>query len=281
MKICPSLFAPSAPFTLRKCTRMGFASLTLSLMLGLTAAHAAPAAEPVLYQYATIDALLAGAYDGDMSVAELSKHGNFGIGTYNRVDGEMIVIDGQFYRAQGNGKVQKADPADLSPFAVITDFKPDTQFALQDIHALVELESKLDSLLPNKNLIYAIRISGDFDDMTTRAISPQEKPYKPLAEVTKTQSVFHLGKTSGQLIAFRSPAFVKGFNVPGYHWHYLAADRQSGGHVLALALANARVEIAQLADVEIKIPTTKAFADTDQSQDRSKELHAVESARKP
>jgi len=251
-------------------------SLVLALFFSASVAYAADAR---LFQYSTIDALLAGAYDGNISVAELAIHGDFGIGTYNRVDGEMILIDGVFYKAKGNGKVDIVPPQELSPFAVVTHFQPAKEINLATVATLAELEALLDSSLSNKNAFYAIRIQGNFAAMTTRAIDPQVRPYKPLAEVTKTQSVFQLGSTSGQLIGFRSPAFVKGFNVPGYHWHYLSDDVSRGGHVLSLQLTAGEAKIATISTVELKVPDTEGFIAVDQSKDRTQELHTVEKIR--
>ncbi|MFZ6690352.1 acetolactate decarboxylase [Undibacterium sp. SXout20W] len=253
--------------------------ISLVALFAMTMVPMAKADESRLYQYSTIDALLAGAYEGDITVSELAKHGNFGIGTYNRVDGEMILLDGVFFKVKGSGKVELANPQEHSPLAIVTDFKTDTRVDLSDAKTLAELEAKLDASLVNKNLFYAIRIEGEFDGMTTRAIYPQDKPYKPLAEVSKTQSVFKIGATKGQLIGFRSPAFVKGFNVPGYHWHFLSADHNSGGHVLALQLLTGHAQIATISAVELKVPTSDSFMNADQSKDRSQELHAVEKSR--
>ncbi len=253
--------------------------ISLSAIFTLSMLPMAKADEARLFQYSTIDALLAGNYEGDMSVAELAKHGNFGLGTYNRVDGEMILLDGVFYKVKGSGKVELANPQEYSPLAIVTDFKPSATIEISDAKTLAELEAKLDANLDNKNLFYAIRLEGDFEEMTTRAIYPQDKPYKPLAEVSKTQSVFTIGSSKGQLIGFRSPAFVKGFNVPGYHWHFLSADHRSGGHVLKLHLLTGKAQIATIAAVELKVPTTDGFKQADQSKDRSQELHAVEKSR--
>jgi acetolactate decarboxylase len=52
----------------------------------------------VIFQTSTIDALLDGAYDGDVSFRELREHGAFGLGTLDALDGEMIALDGRFYR---------------------------------------------------------------------------------------------------------------------------------------------------------------------------------------
>ena len=252
------------------------AALALAVFAAVTPTYAA---EARLFQYSTIDALLAGAYDGDMSVAELSRHGNFGLGTYNRVDGEMIVSEGVFYQVRGDGKVNIAAPQERSPLAIMTDFNPGPAVALAAAHSLAELEAAIDAGLPNNNAFYAIRIDGDFASLSTRAIYPQSPPYRPLAEVVKTQSVFQLGATRGQLIGFRSPAFSKGFNIPGYHWHYLAADHASGGHVLSLQMNTGSARIATLSTVELQVPTTNGFVQADQSKDRSQELHAVEKIR--
>ena len=253
--------------------------ISLATLFTLATLPMVKAEDARLFQYSTIDALLAGNYEGDMSVAELARHGNFGLGPYNRVDGEMILLDGVFYKVKGSGKVELAKPDEYSPLAIVTDFRPNITLDISDAKTLAELEAKLDANLDNKNLFYAIRLEGDFEGVTTRAIYPQDKPYKPLAEVSKTQSVFNIGNSQGQLIGFRSPAFVKGFNVPGYHWHFLSGDRSSGGHVLALHLLTGKARIATISAVELKIPTSDGFKQADQSKDRSQELHAVEKIR--
>ena len=63
----------------------------------------------VLFQASTIAALLEGAYDGDLSFAELAEHGDLGLGTLNGLDGEMIALDGRFYRADVDGSVTEVD----------------------------------------------------------------------------------------------------------------------------------------------------------------------------
>jgi acetolactate decarboxylase len=232
------------------------------------------------FQYGTIDGLLAGAYDGEFSVGDLERKGNFGIGTYNRVDGEMILVDGVAYKAKSDGTVVVARQSELTPFAIVTAFSAASRLALTHEMTLKELEDRIDQQLENKNIFYAIRIDGHLKHISTRAISPQNKPYKTLAEVVTTQSVFNYEDANGVLIAFRSPGFSKGFSVPGYHWHFLSDDKQTGGHVLSLTVADSVVQIMPIADIEIKLPTNSQFAITDQTIDRASELKNVESARK-
>src|SRR6476661_8800723 len=89
------------------------------LALVLFAAAAAPVRASEVYQISTISSLLAGGYDGDTTVGELIRHGDFGLGTFNGVDGEMIVLDGQTYRATTDGLAHPVAPTELTPFAVV------------------------------------------------------------------------------------------------------------------------------------------------------------------
>ena len=250
---------------------------SLFLAAGVVSVHA----ESIhAFQYGTIDALLAGAFEGDLTVKELEHKGDFGIGTYNRIDGEMILVDGIAYKAKWDGTVVVAGQSEQTPFAVATTFRPSLTLTENVPTTLKELEQLLDVKLANKNVFYAIRLQGKFKQIATRAIFPQDKPYKTLAEVAKTQSVFNFADTSGELIAFRSPPFSKGFNVPGYHWHFLSADKKQGGHVLSLTLENYTVSIMPLSEIDLKIPDNALFANADQTLDRAVELKTVESARK-
>jgi len=250
---------------------------SLLLLAGTVSVHAESLHA---FQYGTIDALLAGAFEGELTVKELENKGDFGIGTYNRIDGEMILVDGIAYKAKSDGTVTLADTSEKIPFAVATTFKPTITFTENVPATLQQLEQMLDAKLANINGFYAIRLQGKFKQISTRAISPQNKPYKTLAEVAKTQSVFNFTDTSGELIAFRSPPFSKGFNVPGYHWHFLSTDKKQGGHVLSLTLESYTVSIMPLFDIDLKIPNNVSFANTNQTIDRAAELKTVESARK-
>jgi acetolactate decarboxylase len=253
-------------------------ALLIIAVLAVSAAcgRANAQSSPSLYIYSTLDALLAGAYDGDLTIRELSGKGDLGIGTFNRLDGEMVAVDGVFYHAKADGSVVVADPQDRTPLAYVTRFHPTQNIKAESALPLAKLERWLDSRLANPNLFYAIRIEGEFRDVSVRAIAPQMKPYKPLAEVFKTQSVHDYPTTRGTLIGIRSPAFSKGISVQGYHWHYLTADRQHGGHVLALTLVAGSAMVEAIQRVNLELPDNEAFAHADQTKDRSEETRRVE-----
>jgi acetolactate decarboxylase len=255
-------------------------SIARLILLALAVAGAAlPASaqtEPHLFTYSTLDALLAGAYDGDLTVQELGAKGDFGLGTYNRLDGEMIVLDGVFYHALADGSVVVAGPQEKTPLAYVARFHAVQTLKIESPLTLQELERWTDEHLQNLNLFYAIRIDGVFRDTSVRAIAPQTKPYRPLTEVVKTQSVHDYANTRGVLVGLRSPSFSRGISVPGYHWHYLTADRRHGGHVLKLTLVQGTAQLEAISQMDLQLPHTEAFAQADQTQDRSEEVKRVE-----
>lgn len=228
-------------------------------------------------QVATIDALLAGVYDGHTDLRTLRHHGNFGIGTFEALDGEMVLLDGHFYQVRADGKVYRPALSNRTPFACVADFVADQQADLTEPLDLDALEARIDQLVPEPNRFCTFRIHGDFDTVKTRSVPAQAKPYPPLAGVTKTQPVFELGRIRGTLIGFRSPEFVKGVNVPGYHLHFLADDLSAGGHVLGFELARGELQVDSRHDwLRIELPPDRAFRTADLARDRAQEMRAVE-----
>jgi acetolactate decarboxylase len=46
-------------------------------------------------QFAVIDALLAGAYESGLRVAEARSSGDFGLGCVDHLGGEVVILDGE------------------------------------------------------------------------------------------------------------------------------------------------------------------------------------------
>ena len=146
---------------------------------------------------------------------------------------------------------------------------------LGKIANLKELNKAAYQGLPSKNIFYAIRIDGRFSFVKARAIPKQNEPYEPLAEVVKQQVVIQFtGK--GTLVGYYSPPFVKGVNVPGFHWHFLTQDRTGGGHVLDCSFAPTTARMDSLRTFTVHLPDSKEFDSLDLSGDKGEELDAVE-----
>ena len=228
-------------------------------------------------QVSTIDALLCGIYDGEISCRRLMENGNFGIGTFSQLEGEMVILNGTLYQIKADGKVYKPHPNIKTPFAAVCRFNIDKTFRVKNGTDFKTLEEQINKHAPNKNIFCAIKIKGKFARMKTRSVPKQNKPYPPLKEVTRNQPEFHMKNVSGTIVGFRCPSYVKGINVPGYHLHFITDDRKQGGHVLEMEMTEAECHLDLCNKFFMILPDkTETFADIDLSKDRSRELQEVE-----
>ncbi|MEW5800902.1 MAG: acetolactate decarboxylase [bacterium] len=243
-----------------------------------------PQGKDILFQVSTIDALLGGIYDGEVTCEELKKHGDFGIGTFDGLDGEMIEIEGNLYQVRADGVACLAADSTKVPFAAVTFFEPDEAIAIDKPLDYKQLEHYLDTLLPTKNIFYAIKITGEYDYIKTRSVPRQNKPYPPLVEVVKDQPTFEFRKVKGTVAGFRCPEYVKGINVPSYHLHFITEDGKAGGHLLACRIKNVRVGIDHTSAFYMALPEGGEFyqahltraKEQGQEQEKEQELNRVE-----
>jgi acetolactate decarboxylase len=230
----------------------------------------------VLFQASTIGALLDGAYEGDVTFGELAEQGDLGLGTLNGLDGEMIALDGLFFRADSSGAVGEVDPAVRTPFAVLTWFAPTVEFAVSGPLTHDELIAAMDEHLPGGTVACAVRIDGEFELVHARSVPRQEPPYRPLAEVVETQTVFDLADVDGTIVGFRFPDYSEGFEVSGYHLHFITADRTRGGHVLEARPRRATVRLDVSTDLHVELPPGVDLADAQSSREVHEALEHAE-----
>ena len=217
----------------------------------------------VLFQASTIAALIDGAYDGDLTFAELAEHGDLGLGTLNGLDGEMIALDGGFYRASVDGAVEEVAPGERTPFAVVTEFTPTIEATLGGPLSHEGLLAALDALLPDGEVSCAIRLDGRFESVRARSVPRQHPPYRPLTEVVAEQHVFELDDVTGTMLGFRFPSYAEGIEVGGYHLHFIDSERRRGGHVLDSRIAEVRAGLDPSGDLHIELPPAIDLADPD------------------
>ncbi len=264
----------------RTPSRRTLAVLLCLLGASIAAVWASPTPpKGACYQYSTIGALMRGLYDGTLTLGELKRHGDTGIGTVDKLDGEMVLLDGKAYQVRSDGRVLPVPDTMRTPFATVTTFRADQSADIEEPMDLDELERRLDELAPNRNGFAAFRITGRFAYVKTRSVPGQKKPYPPLADVAKQQSVFELREVRGTLVGFRTPDYVTALNVPGYHLHFLTEDRRSGGHVMAVQLTSGRAEAQQCATSTVETPRDPDFHDLDLRDDKRADLLRVEKGR--
>lgn len=216
----------------------------------------------VLFQASTIAALLEGAYEGDLSFAELAEHGDLGLGTLDGLDGEMIALDGRFYRADVDGNVTEIAAEAKTPFAVVADFEPSLDAEIEGPLEHDDLLAEIDRLIPADSASCAIRIDGRFELVRARSVPRQVPPYRPLTEVVAEQHVFELAGVAGTMLGFRFPDYAEGIEVSGYHLHFISEDRSRGGHVLgSQGGGRLRVRLDPSSDLHVELPAGVELAD--------------------
>ena len=230
----------------------------------------------VLFQASTIGALLDGAYEGDLRFAELAEHGDLGLGTLNGLDGEMIAIDGRFYRADVDGAVGEVEVDARTPFAVVTRFEPAIEDRMDGPLEHAGLLARLDELVPADAASSAIRLDGRFESVRARSVPRQSPPYRPLTEVVAEQHVFELTDIEGTMLGFRFPDYVEGIEVSGYHLHFISADRRRGGHVLGSRSNGLRARLDPSSELHIELPPAVDLADPDLAAATHAAIEAVE-----
>lgn len=229
-----------------------------------------------LTQISTLNALASGIYEGETTLSELLAKGDFGIGTFNGLNGEMVILNGTIYQAAANGTINKPVPDQKTPFAMITPFKETDSFIAKGQFNFQKLTTIADSIIPTKNIIYAIKADAYFDSIIVRSVPHQSRPFPPLVEVTKTQLVFRLYKTKGTLVGFRFPPYVKGINMPGYHLHFISEDRKAGGHVLSFTMHDAAVSLDEIKNYVLSLPSDSDFNKADLNDSKENEIRKSE-----
>lgn len=233
--------------------------VSTTLFLSLTACGSQPtASQPAapqqtaaqdtetLYQVALLQSLTQGYYDGIIKVSELKKHGDTGIGTFEGVNGEMIVLDGTVYQALDDGSVKVADDNETVPFSNVTFFDADITEDISDIKDVNGLKAALDKIVSAKggNLFYMVKVDGTFEKMFVRSELKQQKPYKTLDKALETdQREFTYENIKGTIVGLYCPDYMGGLNAAGWHFHFLSEDKAKGGHILDLSFANAKARL--------------------------------------
>jgi len=218
-----------------------------------------------LSQFSTIDALMQGIYDGPATFAEVAKHGDFGIGTVNHLDGEMIGLDGKFFQITSDGSVRQLPPTAKTSFATVCFFKGTHASAVPVLKSFSALQRWLDSRMGSVNDFWAVRIDGHFSIVRVRSISRQKPPYRPLAKVAREESIFEGRNVEGTLVGFRCPPYVRGLNVIGYHFHFLSEDDSFGGHVMGCRIREGKAWWEVYRTFQMLLPDDPKFRHADLS----------------
>lgn len=212
-----------------------------------------------IYQYSLLNALMDGVCETGITASKFAQKGNQGLGTFSRMNGELLFLDGTVYQLQAEGNVREASPDDQIPFAVSTKFVPQqtTKVEFKDKN---DVDRALDGFNDHaKNLFMTYRINGTFEYLKCRTVRGQEYKGQPLSELSQKQSVEEYENVEGTIIGLRTPKNWQGFGVAGEHLHFMQSDRKAGGHVLEVRAKEVEMQMAVASNVHVVLPTTEDF----------------------
>ena len=274
-------------------TKVTLSAVCLSLMIGAsgcglqndneiaesTTHEETPEDRDTLYQVSLLQGLLQGDYNGSISIGELKACGDTGIGTFDRLNGELIMVDGVVYRAAGDGTVEVPSDDETIPFSNVTFMDADEEVSINNVASFDDLMEILNGKVAELggNRFYMIRIDGVFNTVNARSEYAQDKPYEPLVVVLETdQTFFDMENVSGTVVGLYCPAYMSELNNAGWHLHFISDDRTSGGHVLDLAIEEAVITWDYTDNFEMILPDNDEFTQIDFSIDRSEDVRRAE-----
>ena len=229
----------------------------------------------MLYMSSPINALLEGFYRDDVTIATLREKGDFGIGTFNNLDGELIALGGRFFQLDLDGNARPVDGGMKTPFSTVCHFSPVLSEEITAPLTWEEFGARLKTLLPSDNMFYAIHMEGKFKAVQTRSV-PRTENYRPLSEATDHQKLRQFADVAGHLVGFYTPSFVPSVNVPGYHFHFIDKDFSAGGHLLNCAPERLSIRLQVFFSMELTLPKTLDYLTASFTRDAKKDLDKAE-----
>ena len=215
------------------------------------------------YQVSTLQALALGFSKSVITVGELLQHGNLGLGTFEDVDGEMIVLDGKCYRAQNNGEVVPTENERGVPFASICCFQSHRTETFEKMDTIEQIKEWLTLRIEEEfglNSMYAVRINGEFSRVDARSESGTKAHHVTLKDALSiTQEAFIFENIKGSLVCVYYPDYMDGINAAGWHMHFLSEDKRKGGHVFDISMTRGNASFCKITSLEIRIPDSPAF----------------------
>ena len=213
-----------------------------------------------VYLSAPVSALMKGLYEEDTTIANIKKQGDFGLGTFNDLNGEMVMLDGIVYQLKTDSLTYCVDDTAQTPFACVTFFHPTTVEEVEQDLDDAGFKNLLERLLSSKNMFYAMRVDGYFSYIKVWSVHKQDN-YRPITDVRPI--AFDFRSVEGTLVGFYTPKFISALCMPGYHLHFLTADRRRGGHMFQCRPQKVRISIQFVTELKLNLPITLDYLATD------------------
>ena len=254
-------------------------AVTIGAGIGVSPAYAAQSDRESIAQVALLQSLSQGYFGGTVTAGELRTLGDTGIGTFEGLNGEMIVLDGKVYQALGDGRVIVAPDKTIIPYATVTFFDKDIAVKLEDIKDKVALEKVLNDAVQQHgaNSFYMVKFPAEFSSILFRSEYGSQEPYPTLVEALKgKQTEFTEQNIKGTLVGLYCPSYMGELNSVGWHFHFLSDDKKKGGHILELSLKSATAYLDQTDKFTMILHDDKKFHDLNLAKDMTNDIRSAE-----
>ncbi|WP_281419052.1 acetolactate decarboxylase [Enterococcus alishanensis] len=218
-----------------------------------------------LFQNGTMQMLSEGLLDGTITLQELLKYGDTGIGTGEGIDGELVILDNTGYKIDENGTAKELDKNFNVVFADIhqSNYEYFDNFENIDLSHLMEQVKKN---INGENYFFSIKLHGLFTKVKTRSTRKYSKPYPSLEEIAKNQIEFYAENIYGTLISYYTPIIYQGVAVAGFHSHFISDDKSMGGHVISANIGSVETCYQKFESFTQKFPLdSNSFTNADLS----------------
>ena len=217
--------------------------------------------EKSFFQYNIWGAFVNRVFDGSLTVTQLKSKGDIGLGSFDLLDGEMVMVDGVPYRITEDGVVSVGKPNDEIVYADATFFNKEQEFTTNENVNFDSLRKQINTYLPSPNNFYAFKITGEFDNIKVGGLHKQSPPFNTGLDVLiPARPVFTSQKIKGTMIGFFCPSFIGDINAAGFHFHFISEDKKLGGHVMELSATKPlKIEMQKMINYEFKLPESSEF----------------------
>lgn len=230
-----------------------------------------------LTQVGLLSSLVSGNFSSCITVEQLKQLGDTGLGTFDSIDGELILLDGTVYQALSDCSIAVPPEETGVTFASVARFCETASASLRPFTAVSALEEQLNRLIPERNYFYTVLFQGTFPFVSVRSETPQKTSSLPLFRVMETaQRVSTFRNLTGTVIGQYCPPYTEGFQVCGWHFHFLSADKAFGGHVLDLSGNGAPVRFSEARSLTIHLPQDPIFRNMDLAADHRAAIEQLE-----
>ena len=224
--------------------------------------------QDTFYQYSIWFAFVNKVFDGNLTVKELKTHGDVGLGSFDFLDGELVMLDGVPYRIRENGEISVGQDNDEIVYADAAFFDKEEEFTIEEPFNFSDLASKLDTKKKSPHYFYIYKVHGSFKHIKLGGVPKVERPFtEGLDVLIPNRPVFEAENISGTLVGFYCPDYIGDINARGHHFHFISDDKKWGGHVMDFESSGAlEVQSDTKTKYEFDLPVSKEFENVDLSK---------------